>query len=321
MAGSLTHAYFILDLYDKLSIKSKELLMYDKEYLKTFSLSNDILINYSKKDNKFKNFSTYFENNKVNEFFMTLINYIKYNNHQYNSQVISYLYAMLSHYILDSSINPYIIYKTGVFNKNSPNSYKYNMLHEELELLFDNYLVSLRTNKKPYKFKCYNFCFNINNFNKELIEVIDFTYKEVFGIDDFHNYYLKSISNSKKYFKKYKYDSYGIKKNFYYLHDRLNKKGLRKVPLSYHHKLNNKDNLFNLNNNTWYNPIEKRNKSNKSIIELYVSSLDKTANIIQEINKFLYYDKKINLKKLIGNLSYITGKECDKRKALKYFEF
>ena len=43
--------------------------------------------------------------------------------------------------------------------------------------------------------------------------------------------------------------------------------------------------------------------------------------MIQEINRFLYYDEKINLKKVIGNLSYVTGKDCDKKKELKYFEF
>ena len=44
MAGFITHAYFSLDLYDKLSIRSKELLIDKKEYLKTFSLGNKILL-------------------------------------------------------------------------------------------------------------------------------------------------------------------------------------------------------------------------------------------------------------------------------------
>ena len=125
MAGSLTHAYFALDLYDKLSIRSKELLMHEKENFKLFSQSTDILFYYKKKDKKMKEFSKYVKNNKVFEFFETLINYIKYNNHQYNSQVIAYLYAMLSHYVLDSTINPYIIYKTGKYDIDNKDTFKY----------------------------------------------------------------------------------------------------------------------------------------------------------------------------------------------------
>ena len=41
--------------------------------------------------------------------------------------------------------------------------------------------------------------------------------------------------------------------------------------------------------------------------------------MIQEINQYIYYDKKINLKKVIGNLSYETGKDCSKKREIKYF--
>ena len=275
MAGSITHAYFSLDLYDKLSIRSKELLMYEKESLKVFSQGMDILFFYPKKKNKMKEFSIYVKNNKVNEFFATLINYIKYNNHQYNPQVIAYLYGILSHYVLDSTINPYIIYKTGKYNKNNPDTYKYNMKHEELELMLDNYLTILRYNIKPYRFKSYELCFNIDHIDKALIEVMDFTYKEVFGIDNFHEYYFDAIKNAKKKNKKYRYDPIGIKKVGYGIHDLVfNKKHLRKVPLSYHNKIKNKVDLFNLEHKTWYNPTDKRTKSNESIlIRLNISFL------------------------------------------------
>jgi len=43
--------------------------------------------------------------------------------------------------------------------------------------------------------------------------------------------------------------------------------------------------------------------------------------MIHDINQYMYYDKKTNLKKVIGNNSYITGKDCDKKKEIKFFEF
>ena len=43
--------------------------------------------------------------------------------------------------------------------------------------------------------------------------------------------------------------------------------------------------------------------------------------MIKQINQYIYYDKKIDLKKVIGNLSYETGKDCDIKRELKFFEF
>lgn len=324
MAGTLTHAYFSLDLYDKLSIRSKELLIDNREDLKVFSQNTDVLFFYNllnfKKGKKMREFGYYTQRVKTYEFFSTLINYIKYNNHQYNPQVIAYLYGMLSHYVLDSTIHPYIIYKTGIYKKENKNTYKYNMLHEEVETYIDNYMVAIKENIKPNKFKCYKFCFNNKNLNKELIEVIDFTYKEVFGIDNFSKYYIKSIKQMKFFYRVFRYDPVGIKKLFYNLLDLVCPKSiLRKSPLSY--KMKSKKKYLNLEHNTWYNPTNKRIKSKESVIELYTKSLDKTIKMINEINQFFYYDKKINLEKTIGNLSYVHGLDLSKKKELKHFEF
>lgn len=326
MAGTITHAYFASDLYDKLSIKSKELLMDEKESLKVFAQNTDTLFFYNitnlKKGKHIRTFGYRSQKIKVYEFFSTLINYIKYNNLQYNPQVISYLYGMLSHYVLDSTMHPFIIYKTGNFIKENKNTYKYNHLHNEMESYFDNYLLTVRDGINPHKFKCHNFCFNVDSFDKELIEVIDFTYKEVFGISNFHNYYLTSIKQMKLFYRVFRYDPTGLKKVFYSFVDLICPRSLlRKVPLSYHINKKNKKWFLNLEHNKWYNPTDKRTKSNESILELYTKALDKTTKMIQEINQFLYYDKKINLKKVVGNLSYETGKDCDKVRELKYFEF
>ncbi len=326
MAGTITHAYFVLDLYDKLSIRSKELLMDYKEDLKFFAQNTDILFFYNitnfKSGKKIRDFGYRTQKEQVYDFFSTLINYIKYNHHQYNPQVMAYLYGMLSHYVLDSTMHPYIIYKTGEFNKKDKSTYKYNQLHNEMESYFDNYLFRLRTGKNPHKFKCYQFCFNIDSFQKELIEVMDFTYKEVFHVNNFHQYYFTAGNQMKFFYRVFRYDPTGVKKFFYHIIDFICPKSLlRKVPLSYHISWKGKKEFLNLDHKKWYNPTDKRTKSNQSILELYTSALDHTTKMIQEINQYLYYDKKISLKRVIGNLSYQTGKDCSKERELKYFEF
>lgn len=328
MAGTLTHAHFIIDVYDKLGIKSKELLVSNKEQLKVYAQNMDVLFFYNlfslKHGKKIRNFGEFFHNNKSYDFFSTLINYIKYNNYQYNPDVISFLYGMLSHYVLDSNLHPYVVYKTGMYDKNNKETYKYNMKHNIMENYIDCYIVSLKENTKCKNFKCYNYCFNVTGLNKSLIEVIDFTYNEVFGIKEFHKYYLKSIKQMKKFYKLFRYDPIGIKKGFYGFVDLVCPKSLLlKKPLSFNIKLSNEKSKYylNLNNKTWYYPTDKKIKSKESVLDIYNRCIDQTINIIKEINKFLYYDEKINLKETIKNNSYLTGKDCSLNEELKYFEY
>ncbi len=326
MASSITHAYFVMDVYDRLGIRSKELLVDHKELLKTTAQSMDVLFFYNitnfKKGKVMRDFGHYFHNHKTLEFFSTLIHYIKLNHHQYDPEVMAFLYGMLSHYVLDSTMHPYVIYKTGHFKKSDPDTYKYNHRHADLEAYFDNYLIRLKGNKKPNKFKYHKHCFNVDDINKGLVEVMDFTYKEVFGISNFHKYYLKSIKQMRFFFRVFRYDPTGIKKFGYSIVDFVCPRSLlRKVSLSYNINTKNKKQWLNLEHKTWYNPTDKRTRSNKSLLEIYTHSLNKTVTMIKQINQYLYYDKNINIKRIVGNNSYISGKDCDKQKELKHFEF
>ncbi|MDE5586865.1 MAG: hypothetical protein K2I72_00660, partial [Bacilli bacterium] len=155
-----------------------------------------------------------------------------------------------------------------------------------------------------------------------LKEVMDFTYREVWGIDNFHTYYLTAIKQMKFFYRVFRYDPTGLKRKFYKIVDAICPKYLlRKVPLSYHMKMQENKWFLNLEHKKWYNPTDKRTTSNQSLIELYTSSLDTTVKMIRQINQYLYYNKKVNLKKLIQNNSYVTGKDCSKKRELKHFEF
>ena len=326
MASSITHAYFVMDVYDRLSIRSKELLVEHKELLKTAAQNMDVLFFYNltnlKKGKKMRDFGSYFHRHKSYDFFSTLVNYIKYNHYQYHPEVIAFLYGMLSHYVLDSTIHPYVIYRTGEYDKKDKNTYRYNQLHGEMESYFDNYLIMIREHQRPYKFKCHDFCFNVDTLSSDLIEVMDFTYREVFGLDKFHTYYLKAISQMRFFFRVFRYDPIGWKRfSFSFIDLVCPKSLLRKTPLSYHMKMHKYTWFLNLEHKKWYNPTDKRTSSTKSLLELYTEALSKTVTMIEEINQFFYYDKKINLKKVLGNQNYITGKDCSKQKELKYFEF
>ena len=324
MPATVTHAYFANDLYDILPIGLKKLLMDDKKKLRMFSQSTDAFIFYNllkKKDQKIRDFQAFFHNNKSQKFFINLVNYIKYNNYYQNSEIMAFLYGFISHYVLDSKLHPFIIYKTGVFNESDVSTYKYRNKHEYMENFLDNYMIKQRENITPYSFKFYDYSFDLTPFSKELIEVIDYAFKETFNFHNFSIYYYKSLKDMYRALKYLRYDKYGIKMFCYKTIDKLtSNKTFKLQAISYHTPLKDEFNYLNNNHSTWIHPCLKREKHNESFIELYSIALKDTKKIITDVNSYLKGTKKVNLKTVFNNYSYVTGKDCNNKNKLKYFE-
>lgn len=327
MPSTATHAYFIDDIYDTLPIGLKKLLIDNKTKLRMFAQSTDPLIFYNlispkKSNKKIREFQKYFHTNKSKDFFINLTNYIKYNNYYQNQDVMAFLYGFISHYTLDSTIHPFVFFKTGLFQKNDVKTYKYNAKHAYMETFIDNYMIKTKEQIIPYKFKLYNYCFDLTPFSKELEEVIDYTFKETFGITNFSKYYYKSLKDMYKSLKYLRYDKYGIKMFIYKRIDKLTSKSTFKLEsISYHTKLKDTNNYLNLNHNFWHNPCLKKETHKESFIELYSIALHETKKIIKDVNSYLKDTKKVNLNKVFKNLSYTTGKNCNNKNILKYFEY
>lgn len=325
MPATVTHAYFANDLYDILPIGLKKLLMDDKLKLRMFAQSTDSFIFYNllkKKDQKIRDFQSFFHTNKTREFFINLVNYIKYNNYYQNSEIMAFLYGFISHYVLDSKLHPFIFYKTGVYKEDDPNTYKYKHKHEYMENFLDNYMIKQKDNINPYSFKFYDFTFDLTPFSKELIEVIDYTFKETFNFNNFSQYYYKSLKDMYKALKYLRYDKYGTKMFIYKTIDKFtSKKAFKLKAVSYHTPLKDKYNYLNNNHTTWVHPCIKREKHHESFIELYSIALHDVKKIITDVNYYLKDTKKINLKNIFKNYSYLTGKDCNNKNILKYFEY
>lgn len=54
---------------------------------------------------------------KINDYFLSLINYINDKKYYSNGQVMTYLYGHICHFVLDTTIHPLTIYNTGVYDK------------------------------------------------------------------------------------------------------------------------------------------------------------------------------------------------------------
>ena len=125
MPSSITHNYFMQDIYNKLDKNIKEKIVL--EDAKTFSQGPDIFYFYNmclgKKSKLYRKMGNYMHKNNINQYFYNMINYIKENNLEHNKQCLSFLYGSIAHHTLDSVIHPFVFYKTGIFKYiNSKNS-------------------------------------------------------------------------------------------------------------------------------------------------------------------------------------------------------
>lgn len=326
MPATVTHAYFGIDVYNNLPIGLKELLMDEKKDIRMFSQGMDPFFFYHKislkKGKKQQDFALYFHTNKTREFFINLVNYIKYNNYYQIPDVMAYLYGFIAHYVLDSTIHPYVFYKTGEWKKEDKETYKYRGLHHNMEVFLDNYLISKREQEKVHSFKFFDYCFEFKPFSKELEEVIDYAFKETFGINEMSNFYKQALKDMHFALKYFRYDKTGIKRMIYTTCEVITPKSFFPFStISYHINDNDKRNYLNINKEEWYHPCLKREKHTDSFDELYDKALQETLDIIKKVNYYIKDTKKVDLTKVFKNLSYKTGKNCDKDYELKYFEF
>jgi len=323
MPATITHAYFSKDVFDILPSNIKNVI--DCSRIKMFGQSMDSLMFYNLfsiyPGKKIRKFCDVFHKEKTQEYFVNLINYIKDNNLQNDMDVCSYMAGMICHYVLDSNIHPYIIYKTGMFDKKKKCTYKYNHVHEFMETFIDNDMVKRREKSNPYKFRLDQFCFSDREFSDSLKETIDFSFKETFDIDNMSEVYYKSLKQMKNALYWFRRDPYGIKKVFYKIVDTFtSKKVFRFESISYHVSLQDKHNYLNSNHKMWRNPTSYNMTSTESFVDLYVKSI-KLAKVLICASFDYINNKDIELEKIFTNISYVTGLDCNLNKELKYFEF
>ena len=322
MPATVTHAYFAKDIYDILPIEIKSLLDINK--CKMFGQSVDSLMFYNLfsifPGKNIRNLQSYFHQNQSQEFFINLLRYIK-DNKITDIDVYSFLVGFICHYALDSTLHPYIIYRSGILKKHVKSTYKYNNIHAFMETFIDNDMIRRRERLNPYSFNICNFCFDISPFSTNLEKCIDYTFYNTFKFRDMGKIYYKSLKDMKLAIKFFRQDRYGIKKNIYKLVDTFTTKGtFRLEAISYHYPLDDKHDFLNSNHRSWRNPQVYEMSSTESFVDLYLKALKLGKVLICASFDYLN-NKDIDLEKIFTNLSYVTGLSCDNKKELKYFDF
>ena len=307
MPSSITHNYFMQDVYDKLddNIENKINL----ESAKVFAQGPDIFYFYNlcfgRKSKKYRKAGNYIHKHKVNLYFKNIINYIIENDLIDDIDCISFLYGSICHYVLDSVVHPFVYYNTGVFKKSIP-------------MIFQNEKVEAKD------FKMYKYILKKVIIKEEVLNLIDNVISNTYNYDNMGKIYNKCIKDMRLFFKLFNYDHYGVKKILYSFIDLITpKRFILKKKFSFYLKHSSKKYYLNLEKSEWNHPCNLYEKYNYSFIELYIIAIDKACHIIQEVDKMIKSkncdSEEIDL--LFKNLSYITGKNCDSGLEMKYFEF
>lgn len=326
MPSSLTHSYFAIDVYNKLDNVCKNKIK-NLDYLKIFAQGPDLLYFFNsltKGNMKIRKLGSYCHKHKTKDFFVNLVTNIKEDNLQNNSEVMSFLYGYISHFVLDSVVHPFVYYKTGIFDKCRKETYKYNGLHGEMEYYLDVYMIFQKEKMEAKYFKGHKYFKKITSFDSNLASTIDKVFFETYNEKDVSSYFLKGIKGLRIIYKYIKYDRFGIKKIFYRLLDFFSSSSSnRKEILSYAVRHDMKLHYLNLEKKTWNHPAYINETYDYSFIELYIIALNKAVKMIEEIVRWV--DNKNNsvkeLNVIFKNVSYLTGKDCEDTNKMQYFEF
>ena len=142
MAGTITHAYFAMDVFNKLDNNIKKNLSNYQNNLRTFAQGHDIF-DFTSGDGHL------FHTKNTDKFFINLIKYTKEKELYNNGEILSFIYGYICHYVLDKNIHPYVIYISGAYDKNrKKETKKYRCKHAEMETFLDCYMVKIKEKEK-----------------------------------------------------------------------------------------------------------------------------------------------------------------------------
>lgn len=316
MPATYTHHIFTKDVFKVLDCDIKEKLKDKQDLFDLFGKSFDILFFI-----KYK-MGIYAHNNKSNLYFKNIVKYIKDNSLENNSEILAYLYGSICHYVLDTICHPYIFYKTGNYIAGDKSTYKYRGGHSYIESMIDAQFYYKRNNKPIYKGKLSQEVFTKLSFSKELNDILDYVYLNTFDVNNYSKVIYKGYKNYKFVFKYFMCSRTFIKKALYKFIDKthLIKKDLA-GKCYYIKTLDNT--VLNLEHNKWYYSVDKKISYHYSFYDLYDVAIERARKLINTLDNALNSSEKDLNKVLreIGNLSYTTGVNVDKRKVMKYFQY
>ena len=298
MANLITYAFFTSDVKEKCNLRRLDLMK--------LTSYGPIPFSYTYRGRGYTNL---IHTKNSLQFFKKMITKIQEKQLYKDEDVKAILHGFICHYALDTNLTPYLIYKSGN-GKNHLDKY------ENIEVYLSKYIVENRIGKFR-TWKAYDNLFETKIENENIITILNEVFDEVYNIFDGGKKYvqgLKKMYNSYRYFR---YDPWGIKYHIYqFLHLFYRNRDIRNMSF---YQVEEQD--LNLNHNEWKHPCDRNELHNESAIDLYIHALAKATEMIKLADDILVGKEKIEkMDEVFGNLSYVTGKDCNLELPFKYFE-
>lgn len=248
-------------------------------------------------------------------FFINLIN--KLEKIEKKDLLFSYVCGLITHYVLDKTIHPYVFHKTGVYDETTGEGLEYRGQHTKLERAMDSFVIRNVYHSIPWKYKLHKEVLKLKHFPNEITLPISEVYKETYGFENIDKLLNEALEDQIKFYK-FIYDPFGFKNFFFKLIDKKTI-GLDYKVLSYYHKEINDVDIFNKNGNEWTNPVDFTKTSKDSVFILIDKASKESLEIIEAVYRKVYLQDQINLKEIFKNESYLTGLDEDDQRSMTFF--
>lgn len=317
MPECMTHYYFATDALKKLDNKMLEMMNYSDARVFLYANVYDLPYYYrlaSLFNSKTYSLGTRLHNNKTKSFIETMIKYIKENG--YDKDNVLLLYCLVSHYVLDVTLHPFIQSLAGIYKKDDKSTYIYKDKHGLIERAIDSHMVMQRENLVLAKLNLTKKFKGAFIFNFSDLELLTYAIRENYYFSKSEEYLRLSLKCFKKFLAHTSKDHLGLKRFFFKINDAtFNKKGKSTYNFIYRKKYKLGD-FLNTSGRVWVNPTTN-DASNASFEDLYKIALHSASDYFKAITDYLFYNNSKAFNLLFNDESLDTGNNLGV-KAIKY---
>ncbi|MFZ7120977.1 MAG: zinc dependent phospholipase C family protein [Eubacteriaceae bacterium] len=265
-------------------------------------------------------FGNIIHHKRINLFFY---NFFKFLSEQDNTiiknKILSYIFGFTCHHSLDYITHPFIIYRSGIYDKSNKETSVFQYMHKKYEVLLDVALLKYKYDIDAVKFK-FNDIFTLKKNNIEIIQnLYDFALKNTYNLEANPNVLLRSI-NSERIILNLLSNPKSIKTKLLTLFEKLFlNKGY--ITTAIYPKETDIDLVLNLNNSLWRHPCNNEIISNLSFIELFENAVNDATNKILKLYSLMEgIIKPENINSIYNDISYETGLDCNNSCELTYYD-
>ena len=201
-----THYKFGQDILNKLSKKQQASIRENINYYNMYNQGFDNLY-YHFKWQYYRKFGVKCHKHDFDLLLQNVINYIKNNNLQDNSEITNFLYGIINHYTLDTLVHPLINYQVNALN----------IPHTKIEFMIDNFLYYQENEKWHNKF--YKTLMPKLKFNDDLKMFLDTIFEETYQEKNIGKIFNRSHNNGYYIYRYFISDRLNIKNKFYKIID------------------------------------------------------------------------------------------------------